>query len=180
MDQSKPMKTKKETPTSTAATRLCRALRLLCCLFVALTMPFANRAATVWTGPTTTFVNVMAADVDQISPNVWLTRGTSQGIFNIKTEAAFTPFFSPADTEWANGTTANYGSLTYSDWNTWAKTINGGPPNTVGLNAVVHLISEDIYLDLKFTAWPVGGGFTYQRSTPAVANVPPTRSSPRR
>ncbi|MEO6035718.1 MAG: Ig-like domain-containing protein [Verrucomicrobiota bacterium] len=44
--------------------------------------------------------------------------------------------------------------------------VNAGPPATIGLNAVVHLVSEDIYIDIKFTSWGgSAGGFAYQRST---------------
>lgn len=136
-----------------------------------LILPFA-KGAIIWTGPSMAFTNLTVSDRDRITPEVWLTRGSSQGIFNSKSEAAFQHFFSPSNTEWANGTTANYAALSYSDWNTWAKTLNGGPPNTVGTNAVVHLISEDIYLDLQFTSWPLGGGFSYIRSTPSPPEPP--------
>lgn len=131
-------------------------------------------AATVWNGPAIGASNV--TEPDQITPNVWITRGGSQGLYNAKTESSFTHFLSPADTEWADGTTASYSTLAYTDWNTWAKNIHGGPPNTVGLNAVVHLISEDIYIDITFTSWSVGGAYSYQRSTPTPANVPPSIS----
>jgi hypothetical protein len=139
--------------------------------------------ATIWNGPTIAFTNLAGTDPtqpenqDRITPNVWITRGSSQGIYNIKTETSFTHFFSPADTEWANGTTANYASLSYTDWNTWAKGVNPSPPSTVGVNAVVHLISEDIYLDLKFTSWPIGAGFSYIRSTPTTPPTPPALKS---
>jgi glucose/arabinose dehydrogenase len=145
--------------------------------------PIASEAATVWTGPVTAFTDpagsdpTLPANQDRLTPNVWITRGLENGIYNAKTETGFTHFFSPADTEWADGTTANYSSLSYTDWNTWAKNVHGGPPNTVGVNAVAHLISDNIYLDLKFTSWAVtGGGFSYQRSTPAGANTPPSVS----
>lgn len=38
----------------------------------------------------------------------------------------------------------------------------------VGKSAVLHLIPNDIYLDIKFLSWGQagGGGFSYQRSTP--------------
>ncbi|MDB6022391.1 MAG: hypothetical protein JWQ04_2248 [Pedosphaera sp.] len=41
---------------------------------------------------------------------------------------------------------------------------------------VVHLVNEDIYLSLTFTAWGRfhSGGFAYTRSTPAVVAPPPT------
>jgi hypothetical protein len=39
---------------------------------------------------------------------------------------------------------------------------------------VVHLINQDIYLSLIFTSWPpsAGGGFGYDRSTPAAVVAP--------
>ena len=34
---------------------------------------------------------------------------------------------------------------------------------------MLHLISDDIYLSIKFTSWGgSSGGFSYNRSTPAV------------
>ena len=159
------------------------ASRLLPILLVLaqLADPIASEAATVWTGPVTTFTDATGSDPtqpanqDRLTPNVWITRGLQFGIYNAKTETGFTHFFSPADTEWADGTTANYSSLSYTDWNTWAKIIHGGPPNTVGVNAVAHLISDNIYLDVQFTSWAItGGGFSYQRATPPPANTPPS------
>ena len=142
-------------------------------LFAGLAAPVATEAATIWNGPPVSESN--ATEPDKITANVWLTRGGSQGLFNAKTESFFTHFFSPADTKWADGTTANYASLSYTDWNTWSKNIHGGPPNTVGVNAVVHLITDDIYIDITFTSWGgVGGAYSYQRATPPAANNPPT------
>lgn len=142
-------------------------------LWALIVSPSAMAAPVIWTGPAINFTNTSAATVDQLTANVALTRGSSQGPYNAVTESFFTHFLSPQGTEWANGTTANYASLSYSDWNTWAKVVNGGPPNTVGLNAVLHLIADDIYIDVKFLSWPVGAGFAYQRSTPPVGNLPP-------
>jgi glucose/arabinose dehydrogenase len=148
-----------------------------------LSAPLSGRAAapTAWTGPTITFVNdagsdsTQAANQDRLTPLVWITRGTLQGIYNAATETTFNHFSSPQDTEWADGTLANFGSLQYVDWNTWAKTKHAGPPSTVGVSAVVHLISENIYLSVTFTSWGgSSGGFSYMRSTPAAENVPPT------
>jgi glucose/arabinose dehydrogenase len=147
--------------------------------------PLSSRAATIWNGPTITFTKAdgadptLAANQDRITANVWITRAAVQGIYNARTEATFVHSSSPADTEWANGTTANYSTLSYSDWNTWAKGVNPSPPSTVGVNAVLHLISEDIYIGIRFTAWSAlggGGGFAYERATPPPANLPPTVS----
>jgi autotransporter-associated beta strand protein len=131
-------------------------------------------AAVVWTGPTTTFTDIAGSDPtqavnqDRLTSNVWIARGSLQGIYNAEKESGFTHFVSPKDTEWADGTTAGYASLTYTDWNTWAKIDHAGPPSTVGVNAVMHLITDDIYLDVTFTSWGgSAGGFAYERSTPA-------------
>lgn len=141
-------------------------------------------AATIWTGPMTSFTKANSADwtqaanQDRLTPNVWLTRASTEGLFNIKSEASYDRpgNTSPADTEWATGTTANLGSLSFTSWYNWSKHTNGGPANTVGVDAVLHLISEDIYIDIKFTSWSSisGGGFSYQRSTPAAGNVAPS------
>jgi hypothetical protein len=139
-----------------------------------------TQAATIWTGAPTTFSKTGADDPtdpahqDRITPNVWITRDINHGIYNAKSEASFAHSFSPADTEWANGTTANYSTLSYHDWNTWAKGVNPTPPSTVNVPAVVHLISEDIYIDIKFLSWSGGGTFSYQRSTGPAPNNPPT------
>jgi len=132
-------------------------------------------AQTEWTGPTTSFSKSDFADwtlegnQDRITPNVWITRADNQGIFNIAQEASFgtvDPIFSPLDTEWALGTIADgVGTLTY---NTWVETVQSNPPGSVGQNMVLHLITDDIYIDIVFTSWTqggAGGGFSYDRST---------------
>ncbi len=130
-------------------------------------------AQTIWTGPTMTFTKVdfadwtLEANQDRITPGVWITRANSQGIFNIVMESTYTEEFSPQDTRWAFGTTDNYLTLEYDPW----EEAIGSPPNMMNQDMVIHLISEDIYIDIKFTAWTSGGnggGFTYERST----NVP--------
>ena len=136
-------------------------------------------SADVWQGPSITFTKAPNADwtlpenQDQITPNVAITRANLRGIFNIAQESEFsktTPISSspsPVDTEWAFGTTNEIGTLSFETWVVW----NGAfPPDMVGQNAVLHLISEDIYLDIRFTSWgegaASGGGFSYVRSTP--------------
>src|SRR5947208_2635093 len=87
-------------------------------------MPSAQ-AATVWDGPIISFSEpstangTQSADQDRITPGVWLTRGTTRGIFNASQESSFVNNLSPVGTEWAFGSLANYSSLTYSDWQTW-------------------------------------------------------------
>ena len=128
-------------------------------------------AQTTWDGPTMTFTKAnnanptLEANQDRITSNVWLTRGNSGGqIYNAKTESDSSKISSPADTQWAFGTTANLGSLTFASFRGTSK-----PQNAVGQNMVLHLVTDDIYIDIKITSWTSGstsgGGFTYQRST---------------
>lgn len=135
------------------------------------------KCQTVWDGPPIQFIKTNNAvwtlpeNQDRISDNVWITRATNQGIFNIKLEAQYTSFSSPSDTEWAYGTTENLTSLTFQDWET---THGSNPPSMVNQDMVLHLISEDIYIDLKFLSWSIGGGgggFSYQRSTDSNLSI---------
>jgi glucose/arabinose dehydrogenase len=134
----------------------------------------------VWNGPPVTFTKAPGADFaqpenqDRITPGVWITRANSQGIFNIKAEPSYTHNVSPVGTEWAAGTTADFETLTYSDWETWTgKAVGGGPPGTVGQNAVLHLIAENTYIDITFHSWAsaTGGGFSYVRSTAPLTDI---------
>lgn len=142
----------------------------------------ATRAAIVWTGSHITFSKANNADSgqavnqDRITSNVWLTRGTTMGLYNAKTESGYASS-SPADTEWAYGTTADYATLTYHPWVVWHQKC---PPCAAGMNAVLHLISDDIYLDIKVTSWQSsgGGGFAYERSTPGATPPPPPPTTP--
>ena len=70
-------------------------------------------------------------------------------------------------TEWAIGTTADIGTVTFQNWE---DTSNSNPPSLVNRDLVVHLITDNIYIDIKFTSWASGqsggqGGFSYERST---------------
>lgn len=136
-------------------------------------MPFDRPAAGSSSDP---------ANQDRITDNVWLTRDMTQGIFNIKQEASYdkdtNTFHAPADTRWAtnlNNTgktiaASNYQDLSFTYW----RDAYGGTVGSTIINrdAVVHLVTDDIYLDLKFTDWgAAGGGFAYIR---AVAPTTPT------
>jgi hypothetical protein len=132
----------------------------------------AAQAQILWTGPATTFAKLDSADwtlaenQDRLTDNVWITRGDSRGIFNIAQEALYTRDVSPVGTQWAFGTAQNWQSLTFAAWELWAA---DNPPGTVGQDAVLHLVQDDVYLDIKFLSWTsgaAGGGFSYQRSSP--------------
>jgi len=135
---------------------------------------------TIWNGPMTIFTKAngadwtQAANQDRITPNVWITRADTEGIFNIKQEIGYDKLTNtaPEDTEWAVGTTSSIGSLTFSTWKT---AVGGNPSFNIGTDMVVHLITDDIYIDIKFLTWSqgafAGGGFSYQRSTEPVFSI---------
>lgn len=157
-------------------------LRKLALASIACVTLSAN-AATVWTGPLITYTQPAAhnptipSNQDRITDRVWLTRAKHDRMFNAKTETFCIRGVSPADTEWATGTLANIANLKFKDFSTWVDGLGGGRVSTkiVGINAVCHLKTDDIYFSIKFSSWtPNGvGGYSYQRSTPAAA-VPPT------
>ncbi|HXI71657.1 MAG TPA: hypothetical protein VNN22_14980 [Verrucomicrobiae bacterium] len=134
-----------------------------------------THAATVWNGPLLIYNQpssdpTQAANQDRITPDVWLTRAASKGLFNAFYETNATAL-SPTNTEWAFGTLTNYASLHYTNWLAW---LNGASPVTlVGQQVVVHLIADDIYLSMKVTVWGAGGsgGFAYLRSTLTPSNL---------
>ena len=128
---------------------------------------------TVWQGSKITFTKednadwTQEANQDRITDNVWITRADYHGIFNIAVEDYYTGTFSPSDTQWAIGTTADIGSLTFQNWEDM-KDSYPYPDSLVNQDLVVHLITDNIYIDIKFTAWSendTGGGFSYERST---------------
>jgi hypothetical protein len=147
------------------------------CLFLGVAASSTDIHATqVWSGRTYGFSKAPYADPtqpenqDRITPLVWITRGTIQGIYNIKVESGYVRGVSPSGTEWATGDAVDYASLTFRPWEAWT---GNNPPATVGVDAVVHLIVEDIYIDIRFDSWSVasgGGGFSYHRAfDPATA-----------
>ena len=142
----------------------------------------AADGAIIWSGLTTSFSKASFTDhtqpqnQDRITDTVWLTRAATQGLFNIHTESSYAAT-SPAGTRWATdinnaGKTiaaANWADLAFTDW----ITAYGGtgttqlPSRLIGRDAVVHLVQEGVYLDLRFTSWDSGsgpGGFAYQRA----------------
>ncbi len=149
---------------------------------VAVSLTFTLNAQTVWKGPKIKFIKNNGADwnllanQDRITDNVTLTRKSSKALFNIIKEthagsARSSSNLAPADTEWAYGTTADYASLTYQSLPALMSGSFGIIPDKG--NMVLHLITDDIYIDIKFLSWTYGGndgeggggGFSYERST---------------
>jgi hypothetical protein len=136
----------------------------------------------VYTGLEYSFTKPDSADYelpenqDCLTANVCLTRAETQGLFNIRQEVGYSSS-SPLGTEWATYlnspaediSAANHDNLLFEPW-IQAYGGEGGPDlpgRLTGGNAVLHLIADDIYLDIRFTSWSAGasgGGFSYLRS----------------
>ena len=140
--------------------------------------PFLCFSQTVWDGPLMTFTKqnyenpALEDSQDRITELIWITRGDSNVLFNAKTQssAPIDGYASPADTQWAEGNTNNLTGLVFSDFKSAAPKFNGTPrvKDMVGRNYVVHLVTDNIYIDLKMLSWQQyknGGGFSYERST---------------
>ena len=169
----------------------------LTALVIVLSLINVASAQTVWSGLTYTFTKAdgtdpkLAQNQDRIANDVWITRGQiGGGLLNAASECdlingcTYTHNFSPQGTEWAtalfpvnsNKTIAatNWQNLTFVNW-------EGAYNNQAGVyildpayrDAVVHLIADNIYLDLRFIGWTSrgGGGFSYQRSVPEPLSV---------
>ena len=130
----------------------------------------------LWNGPPVTFAKApysdwtQEANQDRLTANTWLTRASTQGLFNIAQQSNYVAHTSPANTEWAAGTLADFANLKFDTWyNWWGRNLS----ILRGTNAVLHLINEDIYLNIKFDTWTQasGGGFSYTRSTPGDETV---------
>lgn len=162
-------------------------LALPICLVVSTLIPSIHVSGQeIWSGLTYSFTRPDGVDgtlpeyQDAITPNVVFARQDTQGLYNAAYEVGFGPS-SPEFTEWATGimpandgltiAATNYSALTFSSWvDAYGNSVGN---NIVGTSAVVHLIAEDIYLDIKFTSWAnarVGGqgGFSYLRAVPPV------------
>jgi hypothetical protein len=170
-----------------------RLLLVLCALSVTFHSARVSSAdPVVWTGPNFTFSIPSFADPtspanqDRLTDNVWITRAgpTQGGIFNAKVEN-FYDSLSPLDTLWATSvleandgetiTATNYADLTFTNW---AAAFGGPGPdlldNILTLPAVVHLVTDDIYLNIQFTDFDSSGLAVYERSTPVAIEPTPT------
>ncbi len=129
----------------------------------------------VWTGSDFVFVKPDFADwnlpenQDRITEGVWITRANAGPLFNIRLENGWNGYDSPLDTEWAFGSAADAPQLTFQPFVDWTDYC---PPCVLGIPAVLHLISEDVYIDIQFTSWSCcgDGGFAYLRGTPPPAD----------
>lgn len=132
----------------------------------------AEVALTLWEGANMTFTKPNGADSslaenqDRITENVWLTRGNQGVLYNAVNEGTANNNSSPVGTEWAEGSFADLASLNFTNFRSACP--NNKPKDVVGIPLVLHLIQDDIYIEITITSWAQGkvGGFTYQRTTP--------------
>lgn len=143
---------------------------LLFLLFISIAPTAQSQSKGVWKGDKMTFTKANsatwtnAANQDRINDTCWLTRANDRGLFNIRVESSYSNNLSPRNTKWAYGTTSNLSSLTFNDWE---RTNNSSPPSMVNKDMVLLIVSDSIYIDIKFTKWTAGGGggFEYVRAT---------------
>ncbi len=161
-------------------------------------------AVEVWSGPAMEFNKsdygdwTQESQQDRITDNVWITRRDYEGLINYAQEDGYNYENSPVGTEWAWGFAEDWMDLDFVPWADWT---DWCPPCYLGDNAVLHLIAEDIYIDIIVTEWTIGeyydanddhgqgggqdhqgdlgereggGGFSYIRATPPTS---PTEGS---
>lgn len=129
-----------------------------------------NVERSIWNGPKITFTKADNADPndpanqDRLTDNVALTRGNQGGqIYNALSESTANKSTSPAGTEWAVGSIEEINTLRFEPF----RSAVDSPQDIVGKDLILHLIEDDVYLEIKFTAWSAGrrGGFRYERSS---------------
>ena len=156
------------------------AIFLVVIFFAALPPRILAQGEIVWNGPLLTFSNApgslwfLAANQDQLTANVALTRDVKKGLFNALSEAGYSSVnLSPADTEWSIGSLADYSTITYANWATCYGGANVLATNILTHPSVLHLITDNIYLGITFTYWGGnGGGFAYERTSAVAAPEP--------
>jgi hypothetical protein len=141
----------------------------LICTALALMLALGAGAQDIWPGSAYFFEKddyadwTQAENQDQMTAAVWLTRADTRGLFNIVLEDEFdnSGYTSPLDTEWAVGDANNWAALSFDTWDNWH---GADPSSMLGVPSVVHLISDDIYIDIEMVSWTsggAGGGFSY-------------------
>lgn len=126
----------------------------------------------IWTGASLSFSKANDSDPaneanqDRITDNVWITRNNEGGpIINFQSSQNNND--GPGDTEWSIGTTAQLEDLQFTSLRDALGGGRGAFRDIVGQDMVLHLVTDDIYIDIRFTSWAQsrGGGFAYTRST---------------
>jgi hypothetical protein len=135
----------------------------------------------VWSGLTFEFVKPDNEEApfttDSITSNVSITRGTDRGLYNpVVDDDWFDSDSGPSNTRWATVYNNEADTIAASNWEnlnfedqTWLAAYLGSVGNVIeGTDAVVYLVLDNVYLDLRVTHWQKGGGggFAYLRAEP--------------
>lgn len=104
----------------------------------------------------------LAENQDRINEDVWITRGGSQGLYNIKVQDSYSGG-GPTGSEWASGRTIDVDPINYD---TWVSAHGGNPPGMIDQVYSMHLTDNNEYYDVTVRRWgqQVGGGFSYDRT----------------
>jgi|GEM_PF-3464009 len=128
--------------------------------------------ASIWSGEDIAFIKADNTDgndpanQDVITASVALSRNVGGGpIYNAAVSIGPTDCLNedPLGTEWAFGRAVDYQALSFTDL---VELSGFNPSSLVGQDVVLHIIEENIYLDIRFTSWSSGGagGFSYERA----------------
>jgi len=126
---------------------------------------------TIWNGGSLTFTKPPGSS-DCITAQTCLSRITVLYNTVTGTVSGHQPcpgYTGPSNTEWAYGHITNWATLTYRP----LFDTNGCAPTTmVATPLVVHLIAENIYVQIKFNFWNSGSSsFSYSRTTGVAAST---------
>jgi hypothetical protein len=123
----------------------------------------------IWNSGNYTFEKTYPGHADEITSHTHITRLDFGFIFNAVYQSGpsggGTGCLPVSNIEWALGDVNDWASLTFVDYVPIPDCASA--PNIVNLPLVMHLIQENIYLQVTFSYWQQGGGgnFTYTRTT---------------
>ncbi|MEC7985010.1 MAG: hypothetical protein VX278_07595 [Myxococcota bacterium] len=124
----------------------------------------------IWSGDSITFTKQNFADhtdpanQDVLTNRVVLTRTDRGSLINVVIEESASST-SPEGTEWSIGSTDEIEQLFFTPLK---EAVNNNMSGLAGKSLVLHLLEDDIYIDVTFLSWTAGGaggGFSYERST---------------
>lgn len=126
---------------------------------------YSQGSSVIWTVEKITFSKLALGDADALTSNVTLMRGANSGLYNNVSETENTSI-SPADTRWAYGTTQDdLSSLSFDTFKNAVGQGNQGNKPPMGSDLVLHLVTDDIYMDITFLTWETNGNYSYERSS---------------
>ncbi|GAA4736995.1 hypothetical protein GCM10023229_14490 [Flavisolibacter ginsenosidimutans] len=125
------------------------------------------------------FTQSGAGQYDAISPQTHLGRTTVLNNLICQNVSGQQPCnFNVCNTQWAYGSIANWNTLSY---NTLYTTNGCDPTAMIGRPMVLHLLAENVYLQVTFNSWTAGSpGFSYNRTTGSLLPVLLSKFSGRR